>query len=146
MVNIFEQSGVNKFIERINKLESNSKALWGKMNVSQMLVHCSYAFEDNTPKARWFEKLLIKLFRRKTVIGDRPYKQNMITAKAFQITGSYDFEEQKERLIRGINRIQQLGFEHFDGKEHGIFGKLDGHTWNNFFTKHLDHHLRQFGV
>ena len=45
MKNIFEESVNNEVIERINKLTDNSNAVWGKMNVSQMLAHCNVTYE-----------------------------------------------------------------------------------------------------
>jgi hypothetical protein len=45
-----------------------------------------------------------------------------------------------------MNKTQNLGENHFDGKESHSFGKLLKGEWNNLFYKHLDHHLRQFGV
>ena len=50
------------------------------------------------------------------------------------------------RLIDYINRTQQLGENHFDGKESHSFGPLTKTEWNNMFYKHLDHHLAQFGA
>ena len=49
-------------------------------------------------------------------------------------------------LIQYIQKVQQLGEQHFDGKESLSFGTLNKTEWNNMFYKHIDHHLRQFGV
>ena len=57
-----------------------------------------------------------------------------------------NFEEEKNRLIDFLNKTQQLGAEHFDNKENPSFGKLDKNQWNTLFSKHLDHHLQQFGA
>lgn len=147
MDNIFEAAGAERLIQRINQLHEHSERKWGKMNVSQMLIHCAYAFEDNTPKPTKFTLLLIRLFRKKTVVGDKPYRKNMLTARAFStLDNDVDFAVGKERLINGIKKINALGFAHFDNRKHTVFGKLTGFEWNTFFVKHLDHHLRQFGV
>jgi len=37
--NLFDPAVKQDIIARINKLTPQSKALWGKMNVSQMLAH-----------------------------------------------------------------------------------------------------------
>ena len=57
-----------------------------------------------------------------------------------------DFETEKRRLIDYLRRTQELGENYFDGKESLSFGRLNKQQWNNMFYKHLDHHLRQFGV
>lgn len=41
MNTVFEKSTREKLISRINALNENSKAQWGKMNVYQMLRHCT---------------------------------------------------------------------------------------------------------
>lgn len=41
MKTIFDDSTRDKLIDRINSLDENSTAQWGKMNVYQMTKHCS---------------------------------------------------------------------------------------------------------
>ena len=38
---LFSKQAVDKSIERINRLQADSKPLWGKMNAAQKLDHCS---------------------------------------------------------------------------------------------------------
>ena len=38
---IFDAQAQTEIFERINKLTPQSQALWGKMNVAQMLKHCT---------------------------------------------------------------------------------------------------------
>ena len=40
MKTIFDKRVRDGLIERTNQLDSESKALWGKMNVNQMTKHC----------------------------------------------------------------------------------------------------------
>lgn len=150
MKNVFDQNDVNEYIHRINQLTPDSKALWGKMSVDQMLAHCNvsyeFVFSDKHKSPNPFVKLMLSLFVKKHIINDVPYKKNGPTAKEFIMTNVKEFESEKSRLIEHIQRVQQLGAHHFDGKESRSFGKLDKQGWNNMFAKHLDHHLSQFGV
>lgn len=150
MKNVFDQNDVNEFIIRINKLTPETKALWGKMNVSQMLAHCSVtyemAYEDKHAKPNAFMKFILKLMVKNKVVGESPYPKNNPTAPAFIIQGEKDFNGEKSRLITYIEKTYQLGKSHFEGKESHSFGKLNAIEWNNMFAKHLDHHLSQFGV
>jgi hypothetical protein len=41
MKNLFNEFDKLELIERINKLTPDTKPEWGKMNVSQMLEHCT---------------------------------------------------------------------------------------------------------
>jgi hypothetical protein len=150
MKNIFQQSVVDEVIYRINNLKPDTKPLWGKMDVAKMLAHCNVTYEfiyDSIhPVPNGFVKLLLKLFVKKGVVNEVPYKKNLKTAPEFIISNERNFEKEKERLINYIKRTADLGESHFDGKESRSFGKLNITEWNNMFYKHLDHHLSQFGV
>lgn len=150
MANIFNQDFCNQAIARINKLSPDSQPQWGKMNVAQMLAHVNVAYElvytDKHPKPNPIAKFFIKLFAKNTVVGDKPYAKNIRTAPMFLITDEREFEKEKGRLIDHIQKTQQLGEAHFDGKESHAFGNLSIKEWHNLFYKHLDHHLGQFGA
>jgi hypothetical protein len=80
------------------------------------------------------------------VVGDKPYPKNSPTAPEMKVITRRDFNKEKQKLIEYIQKTQELGEKHFDGKESLSFGVLTKHEWNNLFYKHLDHHLSQFGV
>ena len=88
----------------------------------------------------------MKTLIKNIVTSEKPYVKNGRTAKQFVITDSKNFETEKKRLIDFITKTQQLGEQEFEGKESHSFGKLTAKEWNNLFYKHVDHHLRQFGV
>jgi hypothetical protein len=64
----------------------------------------------------------------------------------FVKTDKYDLITEKKRLIDYINRVFEWGPSHFEGKKQISLGKLTAEEWNGLLFKHLDHHLRQFGV
>ena len=151
MKNIFNPKDVQEIIDRINKLRPTTEHVWGKMTVSQMLAHCNVSYElvyeeEKHPKPNAVMKFIIKLMAKGTVVGETPYKQSLRTAPAFIITDDKNFEAEKTRLINFITKTQELGEAYFDGKESHSFGVLNKAEWNNMFYKHVDHHLRQFGV
>lgn len=150
MKNIFDQSITQEVCARIESLTPESKAQWGKMDVAQMLAHCNVTYEliyeNKHPKPNGFTKLMIKLFVKNIVLGDKPYKRNSPTSPAFRIVDKRVFQEEQKRLIQHITKTQELGEAHFDGKESHSFGTLNKNEWNNMFYKHLDHHLSQFGA
>lgn len=150
MKNIFKPEVTQEIIDRINKLTPETKQLWGKMNVSQMLAHCSVTYEmiyDGThQKPKGVMKLMLKYFVKGMVTNEKPYKKNLRTAPQFLMTTEKDFEREKKRLIGYLIKTQELGEAHFDNKESLSFGNLSINQWNNMFYKHLDHHLNQFGV
>ncbi|MBS1508271.1 MAG: DUF1569 domain-containing protein [Bacteroidetes bacterium] len=150
MKNIFTQSVAQEVIDRINRLTPETKPLWGKMSVSQMLAHCcvtyEYVYETKYAKPNALARFLLKLFVKNAVVGEKPYKKNTATGPDFLIKDERNFESEKKRLINYVTRTQQLGEVHFEGKESHSFGPLTTNEWNNMFYKHIDHHLSQFGV
>ncbi|MFS4493985.1 DUF1569 domain-containing protein [Maribacter sp. 2308TA10-17] len=148
--NLFNEQESKEAISRINSLTEETQPQWGKMDVAQMLAHCNVAYElvytDKHPKPGGFQKFMIKLFAKNTVVGSKPYKKNTRTAPMFLITDEREFEKEKKRLVEHIQKTQQLGGSHFEGKESHAFGALSENEWNTLFSKHLDHHLTQFGV
>lgn len=148
--NIFTKEVSDGIIGRINNLTPETKAVWGKMTVDQMLAHCSVTYEmiyeDKHPKPNFFMSLILKGLVKKYVVGEGVYKQSSKTAPAFLITDQRDFELEKKRLTDFITKTQGLGEASFDGKESHSFGVLNKNEWNTMLYKHLNHHLTQFGV
>ena len=148
--NIFNKEVSEDMISRINKLTNSTQPLWGKMPVTKMLAHCcvsyEYVYENKFKKPNGFMKALLKLFVKNNVVNETPYKKNGSTGPDFIISDERDFEKEKQRLIGYIRKTQELGGNYFEGKESHSFGKLTQEEWNNMFQKHLDHHLKQFGV
>lgn len=150
MKSVFDKKDTAELIERINKLTPGAQPLWGKMNASQMLAHCNVTYElvyeDKHPKPKGFKKFLLKTFIKNLIVSEKPYKRSSQTAPEFIIKDDRNFEAEKKRLIDYIHKTQELGASYFDGKESHSFGPLSKTEWNNLFFKHLDHHLKQFGV
>jgi hypothetical protein len=150
MKNIFDLNETNAIIDRINKLDAYAKPLWGKMSVDQMLAHCNVTYEmiydTKHQKPNAFKKFMLKAIVKPFVVSEKPYKKNSRTAPEFVISNSKNFVAEKARLIDFLKKTKGLGSAYFDNKPSRSFGKLTASEWNNLFYKHLDHHLKQFGV
>lgn len=149
--NIFEKDAATAMIARIKNLHPTTAAQWGKMNVQQMLAHCNVTYEmvfepQKHPKPKGLIKFILKTFVKSKVTSEIAYKANSPTASQFIIKDERQFEQEQARLISYINDTQQLGAGHFEGMDSPSFGMLNAVQWNNMFYKHLDHHLRQFGM
>lgn len=151
MKNIFQLDDTIEFIKRINLLTEDMNPKWGKMTVDQMLAHCNTTYEqiyesDKHKKPNAIAKWILKTFVKPKVVNEKAYSQNLPTSPAFVVVDRKNFDEEKKRLVGFIQKTQQLGAEAFNGKENINFGKLSSQEWNNIMTKHLEHHLSQFGV
>lgn len=150
MQNIFDAGVTAQLIQRINQIQPNQRPLWGTMSASQMLAHCNVSYEmvyDNKHKApNGFKRFVLKLLVKPMVVNEKPYKKSSMTAPEFIIKTDKDFNLEKARLVEYLQRTQQLGPTHFEGRSSLSFGSMTSGEWNNLFYKHLDHHLQQFGV
>ena len=145
--NLFDPAAKQGIIDRINKLTPESKPQWGKMNVSQMLAHVQMpigiAYGTHQPKGSFLLRLLGPFFKSK-LWDENPYKQSLPTDPTFIMTGSNkDFEREKQELLNMIDRFNESNIV---GEKHPVFGKLTKDNWSKATWKHLDHHLKQFGV
>jgi hypothetical protein len=148
--NIFSTPVAEQFIVRINQLSPNTPAQWGKMDVSQMMAHCnvSYemAFDENFKKSSPFLRFILKNLVKKGLVNESPLKKNSSTASEMLIKTSKNFEKEKSQLLLNVKKFVDKGQDYFHLKDHPGFGKMTKEEWNNFYYKHLDHHLTQFGV
>lgn len=145
--NLFDPTVKIEIIDRINKLTSQSERLWGKMDAAQMLAHVQVpigvAFGTTTVKGNWLMKLILPLFK-KNLYDQKPWKQGLPTDKTFIMTGqSKDFEKEKTALLDMVSRFSEPTMIN---EKHPVFGKLTKEQWSKATWKHLDHHLKQFGV
>lgn len=149
MNSLFEQVHANEIVERLNQLRPDAQPQWGKMNASQMLAHCS-AFQDiamgNSTSARSWLGLIIGKLAKPVFYNDKPLPHNMSTISEIMIIDEREFELEKKMLLQKIITFQHDGPEKCTKKPHPFFGKLSPEEWGKGIYKHLDHHLRQFGV
>jgi len=149
VASIFEQETVSEFKQRIEKLTPVTQHLWGTMTVSQMLAHIQQpimvALGDTKPKQNMFAKLLGGVLRRKYV-NREPFTKNLPTASSFVVSDERNFEHEKQDAIQYIERLSALDRSTISGRKHPIFGNLSAEEWDMLLVKHLEHHLRQFGV
>ncbi len=145
--NLFDPVVKQEIIDRINRLTPQTKQLWGKMNVSQMLAHLQMpiriAYGTHRPQGSFLLRLVGPLFKSK-LWDENPYKQSLPTDPTFVMTGlDKEFEREKSALLELVNNFSN---ESIAGERHPVFGKLTKENWSKATWKHLDHHLKQFGV
>jgi hypothetical protein len=81
MESLFEEKTAELFINRIRNLKPDAKALWGKMTVSQMLVHAQKGLltaSGELELKRVFAGYLFGGIARKSLTGnDKPFSKNL---------------------------------------------------------------------
>lgn len=149
MKNLFDPNDAKEILDRIEKLTPTSQRLWGKMDVAQMLAHCTNLLRI----ARGLEKpkrsvlgFLLGWLVKETFFGAKPHPKNSPTGKALIVAEQKLFEEEKKTLIEHIKAFSEGGPGKCTTHPNPFFGKLKPEEWARGQYKHLDHHLQQFGV
>ena len=153
MNNLLDSTVVEETKYRISQLIADSERQWGSMTVAQTLAHCISAMEMALgllkPKRSPFPAgvigpIVTPLFLRL----DKPFRPNSNTAPELlpPPATECDLERERMRLIASIDTFVSQGGEKDSHPEHPFFGSLNPRQWAILMHKHLDHHLRQFGV
>ena len=147
MKTIFNKSNRESLIERLNKLDSEKKNLWGEFTCVNMLAHLADALKlvlgklsVKPIKSPFFHWPLNKL-----AIHWLPMPKNASTAPELIARKGDSIETERELIIQ-----QMEEFANQEGSigvfNHPIFGKLSKKSLGVLIYKHTDHHLKQFGV
>jgi hypothetical protein len=134
---------------RIEQLRPDSQALWGKMDVAQMLVHCREGLKLATGELKlkrlWLGYLLGPLIKS-IYYNEKPFTKNVQTVKEIKITSTVAFEAAKQELLDALEDYNNKKALYGERASHPFLGYLTPEQWGKGMYKHLDHHLRQFGV
>jgi Protein of unknown function (DUF1569) len=148
MKNLFEQSTADEVTARIEQLSPGSQRQWGKMEVAQMMAHCSAALEMASGKFAAKRTLLGRILgpRLRHVLTDEsPFPRNSPTAKELKV-GHGDFVQEQQRLKQCLRQFHEGGESQCTKDPHPFFGPITPLEWSTGMYKHLDHHLKQSGV
>jgi Protein of unknown function (DUF1569) len=149
MKNLFEQDTADEVMSRIDNLQPASLRQWGKMDVAQMLAHCSSTMDMasgtlNPPRA--FIGKLIGPFFKSMLTNEKPLGKNSPTDPQLVVADQRDFAREQEQLKLKLRQFYEGGESRCTRHPHPFFGPLTPAAWSRGMYKHLDHHLRQFGA
>lgn len=148
MKSVFNPQDNQELIGRINQLTATTQPQWGKMGVAQMLGHCQRAVEVGTGLLELRRTAMGFVFGRMALkqLINKPIGRNIPTDKNFIIPASVEFETEKQKLIAMYAELPEKGHAHITNTKHPFFGEMTKEEWDTLLYKHLDHHLKQFGV
>jgi len=136
----------SQVINRIRSLRPDTPKRWGKMSADQMLWHVNGGLSmalgqmdiplQKTPMPRPLMRLVALRL---------PWPKGLPTMPMFIASGSYDFESERARCVQLIEQMSAKALdEHWP--RHPLLGQLSGRDASRLQAKHLEHHLKQFGV
>jgi len=150
MKNLFEAARVEEVKQRIAQMKPDSARQGGTMKPAQALEHCSRGLEtalgDRKAPRVLVGRILGWVVKPKVMENDEPLRRNSPTAKILVVQDERDLETERTRLCGLIDRFAAAGPAGCTTHPHALFGRLTPDEWAILTYKHLDHHLRQFGV
>ncbi len=133
---------------RVRALTANATPRWGRMTVAQMLAHCADALRNATGELPiavralpFAQTRLVKWL----MIDVVPFPKGAPTAPELLRKDVVDIEPERAALLALLERFASAHAP-VSWAPHPLFGALTPAEWGRLAHKHLDHHLRQFGV
>jgi Protein of unknown function (DUF1569) len=153
MKNLFDSTQVEDVKQRLLRLQPASERQWGTMNVGQTLSHCTSGFDMATGRVNVkrvpFPANIIGLLIKPLVFSnDKPIRRNSPSApELFPADPTQcHLDRERHQLIAAIDSFAAQGPPCCSTHPHPFFGPLKPEQWAILMYKHVDHHLRQFGV
>ena len=147
MPSLFDETSRKAILTRLGALTPEAKARWGSMDVGKMLCHCSDQLRsalgdlETAPAKGLYTLAPMKWL----IIKVMPWPKGVATATEFFTAEPEAFARDRDALIGLIERFAAQG-PTGTFLDHPLFGSLSPDLWSHLAHRHLDHHLRQFGV
>jgi Protein of unknown function (DUF1569) len=147
MKTIWQATDKDELLARLARLDNAATSRWGKMNCAQMLAHCADGFRMTLGDLPCQPKSGPMRFGplKKLIIYWLPLPKGVPTAPELIARPAISIEQEQADVRTLVERMAQNP-QRQDWPEHPAFGKLSAQDWGALAYKHLDHHLRQFGV
>lgn len=150
MKNISELPVQKEIEARINSLTEKSDRQWGKMNVNEMVCHCSDQIKMAVGliPTRYRGNFLLKTLVKHLILLGMPAPKGKVETvpelkQGLMGTKPSSLDNDKLELIGLLYNFQKL-YEENIIIIHPAFGKMNRNQWARLCYIHLDYHLKQF--
>jgi hypothetical protein len=142
---------------RFSRLRPDTPARWGKFTAPEMLSHAVQSLGAMTGEVEMAPDdgswLLRRWPMKHLLLHVIPFPKGLPTSPELLARASVDEQaapevwEHELEVVRALLReVVARGASGASWPDHVAFGPLTGRQWGTFQYRHLDHHLRQFGV
>jgi hypothetical protein len=147
MKTIWDASVRQELRQRLGRLTPAAPRRWGTMSAPQMVTHLVDSLRmvlEEIPVAP--KKLPIRFTPLKQlIIYWLPFPKGAPTAPELVSRLPADWPTECATLLALLERFGERGPQ-ARWPDHPAFGKLTGRAWGVLVYRHMDHHLKQFGV
>ena len=148
MPSLFDPQIRDTILARVDRLSPARKPLWGRFTAPEMVCHVSCALRQGLGELEAGPATgpLAHAPLNWLVIHVVPWpKGKGKSPPEFLATRPTTWEADVSRLRDLIRRFSARG-PRAAWPSSRVFGRISGRSWGVMEHKHLDHHLRQFGV
>ena len=148
MPSLFDPAARTVILERIARLTPERPAVWGRFTAPKMVCHVSCDLRqglgelDAGPPAGLVSRFPINWLAIHVIPWPRGKGKS---PPEFLATEPTTWAADLSRLRDLVERFGARGARAV-WPQSRVFGRISGATWGVMVHKHLDHHLRQFGV
>ena len=150
---IADPATLESLIARLRTLGPDSERQWGTMEPAEMLCHLADGGDvvlqrrvASVPEGGIKTRRVLKWV---ALYSPLPWQKGAETDPKVDPkqdgTRPGDFEADRERVIEGLRAIAAAGEGELN-PVHGLFGPMSTEDWHRSAYRHVNHHLRQFGV
>jgi hypothetical protein len=148
MPTLFDPSARGKIVSRLSGLTPDRRPLWGSLDAPRLQTHLADQLRMTLGDIHCRSKGG-RAFRtpplRELLIYIVPFPKGLPTAPELLASAPADFEADRQTLLELIGRVGTRKPGESWG-EHPAFGPISRRAWGVLGWRHLDHHLRQFGL
>lgn len=146
MATILDPEHRDTLLARFRRLTPDRRPLWGTMNAPKMVCHLSDQLRvalgdlETTDQGSFLTRTLVKWLVLHTPL---PTPKGKIRTAPEMLTA------EPSSWAEDTRAFETLVARFVDAKEvapHPAFGALSHRQWGALAARHVDHHLRQFGV
>lgn len=147
MPSLFDPQAPQALSDRLDRLTADSPPLWGRMNVGQMVVHCTGQLRLATGelKPAPFKSPVSRFPLKQLALYVLPTPKGVPTIPEIRDPVSKDFVKERGELKAYLARVAGID-RNKPWPRHPAFGELSSAQWGMLIWKHMDHHLKQFGA
>lgn len=147
MKSVFHPAVHRELQERVQRLTSHKQPRWGKMSAAQVVAHLTDSLRMASGELEVAPKKVPIRFSplKELVIYVLPIPKGVPTSPELIARKPGEWTAEIADLREQLNGLVERGTEAL-APSHPAFGTLSPKQWGVVVYRHMDHHLRQFGV
>jgi hypothetical protein len=146
MRTIWQDADRRELRERLERMSPDARPRWGRFTAPQMMAHLADNCRMMLGELSVADKnLLLRHWPiKQLVIYVLPFPKGAPTAPELLGGPTGDWAAERSRAIALLDRV--AADRSRACPPHPAFGRLSRRAWGVLAYRHIDHHLRQFGV